>query len=442
MRRAVLVVAVLVVLSGCASLPLGGHPPGDPDDDRLGWENGYWYDDPVGVTPEDGYNESELDAVVSRQMARIERIRELEFNETVPVEVVSREQYLANRSGGGGSDTHEAWNDQVWEGLFVVGESTGTGESFNDTLGVSVQGYYAPGRSEIVIVSDSPTPTVDRRTLAHELVHALQDQQFGLGPNPDTQDRQLAVNGVIEGEANYLRAVYERRCGDEWDCIPLPESGDGGGGGGGGAFNDGLLLTIYQPYATGPTFVDRVRERGGWDAVDDLHERFPDSTEQVIHPGLYPDEEPVNVTVRDRSSEEWSRFDHDPVADTVGEASVYAMFVSNGVVVTDDRHGYRSDPSAGWAGDALVPYTNGSDGPEGAYVWKTVWDSEADAEEFLDAYRELLVGEGARQPRANVYVVPESSGFGDAFRVRRAGDTVVVVNAPTVADLDDVHAPP
>jgi hypothetical protein len=435
-------VVILVLLAGCTSA-IGTGPGDEPDSDRIGWENGYAYDDEVSVTPADGYNESEREAVVARAMARLERIRGLEFNHTVPVEVVSREEYRRNRSGNS-SETHVAWNDQVWEGLFAVGESTGTDESFDETLGAAVQGYYAPGREEIVIVSDSPTPTVDRRTLSHELVHALQHQHFGLGPSPDTQDGQLAHDGVIEGEANYLEGMYEQRCDGTWKCIPDPSSS---GGGGSDDINEGLLLTIYQPYATGPALVDSVRDQGvladllgnDWGAVDRLHDTMPESTEQVIHPETYPDEKPVNVTVPDRSADTWERFDHDPVADTVGEASIYAMFVSNDVVDPENRYAYRSAPSAGWGGDSLVPYdSNETADNEGAYVWVTAWDSETDAEQFHAAYLDLLDAHDASNPRGNIFVVPDGD-FADAFRVVRNGSRVRIVNAPTVEDLDGVH---
>jgi len=437
MRRALLV-AVLVVLAGCGSSVGFGvfDSTDDPDGDRLGWENGYWHDESVDVTPGDGYNASEREAAVARAMARVERIRGLEFNETVPVDVISREQYLRNRSTGPANETHNRWNNQVWEGLFLVGERTDVAETLNSTLGASVQGYYAPGDGEIVIVSDSPTPTIDRGTLAHELVHALQDQHFGLGGSPDTQDRQLATDGVIEGDANYVQRRYGERCDEEWDCLPRPQRGGGATPDG---YNRDLFLTIFQPYATGPTFVEAIRDRAGWDGVNDLYSSFPDSTEQTIHPDTYPDEAPVDVTVADRSSAEWSRFDHDPVADTVGEASIFVMFVANDAVPVRGGSVYRydSEASAGWGGDALVPYR--SDGEYG-YVWKTVWDTEADAEEFLDAYRNVLQGRNADTRGEGVYVVPESDAFGDAFRVTRDGRTVRIVNAPTVSELDGVHA--
>ncbi|MFB6140232.1 MAG: Hvo_1808 family surface protein [Halosimplex sp.] len=434
--RAVLVaLAVLVVLSGCTAPTTGGHPDGDPNSDRLGWENGHWYDDDLSLTPADGYNASEREALVARTMARVERIRRLEFNSTVPVDVVSREQYLANRSSGNASAVHGRWNDQVWESLFIVGEQSSFSNSSDDTLGQTVQGYYSPGKDAIVVVSDSSTPTIDRATLAHELVHALQDQHFGFGPNAETQDRQLAERGVTEGDARYVESIYSRRCESEWSCIPEPEPS--GGGGASADYNRGLFLTIYTPYAAGSQFIDRVRDRGGWSAVDDLYGEWPDSTEQIIHPDLYPNEQPVNVTVPDRSSEEWHRFDVDPVADTVGEASIYAMLVHNGAVDPENRYGYRSKPSAGWGGDSVVPYTNGT---AGAYVWTTAWDTETDATQFLDAYREVLAHHDARNPRGNVYVVPEDDPFGDAFRVVRNGKRVRIVNAPTVDALDEVHS--
>ena len=440
MRRALLVVlAFLVVLAGCSNLPFVGHPPEPRGGDAIGWENGYWYDDPVSVTTEDGLNESELEAVTARTMARIERIRDREFEQTVPVEIISRSEYR-NRSQstrGGAGPPGDPWNDQVWESLLLVGEDSGSSEAIDDTRTSSVLGYYSPSRDSIVIVSPNETPVVDRGTLAHELVHALQDQQFGLDSSARTQDTQLSRNGVVEGEANYIQQGYERRCGQQWDCIDTPDDSDGGGSGG-GERNAGVFTIILQPYVSGPQFVDSIYSSGGWDAVDALHDSLPESTEQVIHPDRYPDDTPETVTVTDRSNDEWERFDHDPVGDTVGEASIFATMYHNGQ--TDaDRYSYQSTPSDGWAGDTVVPYRNSSGG--GGYVWESEWDSAADAREFETAYEDALTEEhDASTPRTDIYVVPESSEFADAFRIVRSGTTVRIVNGPTVSDLDDIHS--
>ncbi|MCJ0619996.1 Hvo_1808 family surface protein [Haloarcula hispanica] len=449
--RKELLIALAVVLAGCTVPSFGGsdHPATPTGDDAIGYESGYWYDDSVSVTTDDGLNETEREAVVARTMARVEQVRDLEFKEPVPVSVISRAEYQ-NRSGGneggGSSRPQDPWNDQVWEALLLIGEDSGSSDEIDDTLSTTVQGYYSPSEDEIVIVSPTETPQIDRRTLSHELVHALQDQHFGLNGSAETQDTQLSRQGVTEGEANYVRILYERRCGDGWGCIALPDrtSDDGGSSDGDDAsqqpsYNEGLFTVLYQPYVTGPRFVDQVRADGGWDAVDALHDDFPDSTEQVLHPEKYPDEEPVNVSVADRSSDEWSRFDHDPVGDTVGETSIYAMMYHNGQT-EGDRYSYESEISAGWGGDLVVPYRNGSGGY--GYVWETRWDTEEDASEFAQAYRAALTEEhDASQPRSNVYVVPADDQFNDAFRVVRSGKTVRIVNGPTVSDLDEIHQP-
>ncbi|WP_224448427.1 Hvo_1808 family surface protein [Haloprofundus salilacus] len=448
--RITLALVVCLVFAGCAAPLTDGSALGDGfghanDEDRLGWENGYAYDDPLNIDQSDGLNESEREAFVARTMARVEKIRGLEFEEPVPVEVITREEYR-QQSGGASDPKYEAWNNQVWESLLLVGEDRNVSDVMDSVYGGSVLGYYSPSEDRIVIVSDSETPTIDRTTLAHELVHALQDQQFGLEGSPVTQDGQLARNGIVEGDARYTETLYERRCGTEWDCVPRPDNGGGGGGGDTGA--PGVFLTIYAPYADGPQFVHTLYERGGWDAVNAVYEDKPRSTEQIIHPPKYPNETPANVSVDDRSSTEWSRFDTKPVADTVGEASLYAMFWQNGYI---DRESLQNSPdefspynyshpaTEGWAGDAIVPYE--SDDGEYGYVFQSEWDSQKDAREFADAYRATLTTRlDAEQVGDGVYRVDDDSPFGDAFRVRQNGTTVTIVNAPTTGQLDEVHA--
>ena len=229
MRKALAValLTLLVGLAGCSvpnvpGIPgFSGHPDAPPGGDTLGWENGYWYDDPVNVTTDDGLNASEREAVTARTMARVERVRGLEFTETVPVEVISRAEYR-NRSRGNGTTggaPADPWNDQVWESLLLIGESQGSSEAITDTRSSSVLGYYSPSRDQITVVSPTETPTVSRSTLSHELVHALQDQQFGLSGSPETQDTQLSRNGLIEGDATYTQQLYEGRCERDWECI-------------------------------------------------------------------------------------------------------------------------------------------------------------------------------------------------------------------------------
>ncbi|WP_135820544.1 Hvo_1808 family surface protein [Halostella litorea] len=430
MRVRVLVVACLLVTAGCA-LPGGRDTPAGHDEDPLGWEDGRWYDDGVDVDASDGLDERELEAVTARAKARVERIRGLEFEGDVSVEVISRAEF---RERGGLGRSYSAHDDQVWEAALLVGEDTTAQAAFGEVYGGSVAGYYSGGR--IVVVADDPdVAAVSRETLVHELVHALQAQHLRLGGSASSVDGRRAATALVEGDANYVMDRYEERCGSEWDCIERAQRGSSSR-----SYNRGLFVATFLPYSDGPELVSDLRERGGWDAVDGAYDDMPASTEQVIHPERYPDEKPVDVTVPDRSADGWERFGG---TETLGEATLYATFRHNGVIPEDHltsdarRYNYSHPITDGWAGDTVVPYRSGG---EFGYVFESEWDTVADAREFAGAYRDLLGERDATAVGDGVYRVPEDDAFGDAFRVVREGRTVRVVNAPTVDDLPAVHA--
>ncbi|MWG34972.1 Hvo_1808 family surface protein [Halomarina oriensis] len=421
--------AVLVVLAGCSLPAIGPGAPEDPND-RLGYEAGYTADASLSVTTDDGLNESEREAVLGRTMARVEELRGLEFERTVEVELISREEY---RSGGSSTPApaERAFVNARWEALFGVGEDADATASFEQVYGSSVIGFYSNDR--IVIVSDSETPQLDSRTLAHELLHALQDQHLGFGPRRTTFDGSRAREGLVEGDANYVETLYEQRCGTEWDCLAVPERPESPG-----SFNRAIYGAIIQPYVEGPRFVRTIHDRGGWEAVNDAYERFPESTEQTIHPERYPDEPVAEVTVEDRSAAAWERIERDRQTDRLGEVAVYTMFQTNDLLEDHERYNYSHPASTGWAGDRLVPYTNAETGGAG-YVWRLTWDSPSEAREFADAYRELLRSKNATSEGGDVFVIP-TGPYADAFRVTVDGDTVTVVNAPTREELDAVYS--
>jgi len=426
-------VACLVVLAGCTGsfVPTDSDPDGLRLDDGLGTVDGIDHDDELAVTAADGLNETEQDLLVTRTMARIEAIRGLPFERDVDVEVITRAEYRSDRSNGSTDRTHAAWNNQVWRATFLVGADRDVEQVLDETFGASVLGFYDVGEDRIVLVSDAEEPTVGKETLVHELVHALQDQQFGLDDSPETQDGQLARQGAVEGEAELVPDRYFERCGDEWSCIRPPEPSTGGPD----DAHIGVLRVLSHPYSSGPDFVERVYDRGGWDAVDDLHANLPVSTTQIIHPDKYPDERPVEVTVPDRSNAEWSRFDHDPVGERVGEATLNVMFRENGVIQASGDDRYSHQVTAGWRGDKLVPYRHGE---EFGYVWELEWESADDAATFAEHYRELLDRHDAVERGADAYLVRDGP-FAGAYRVTRTGTSVRIVNGPTVAALSAIH---
>jgi len=429
MKR-LLLVATVVVLAGCT-----GFLPDDGDSgrelpDEVGEVENVSYDEDIDVDASDGLSEAELDPFVKRSMARVEVVRERSYKRPVDVELITRAEYREAYNDQFTDETRAAWRNQLWKGLFIVGDDRDAVAVLDETFGAAVQGFYDPGEETIFIVSDNEEARINKQTLVHELVHAIQHQHFGLGSDADTWDAEQAYESVIEGEAAVVPDRYLDNC-DDWGCLR-----PGGDATASSDADPDVLLVVRLPYTAGADFVEAIEDEGGWEAVDDLHENPPDTTAEVIHPDRHGDIDPADVEVEDRSTPAWSRFDHDPVGETLGEASMFAMLATNGGIETDDIRSYDHPATEGWAGDQFVPYRNG-DGF--GYVWETVWESSDDAREFEEAYEQMLDEQGGLARGANSHTI-QSGPFEGGYRVLRAGSTVRIVHAPSVRDLSAVHA--
>ncbi|WP_276258575.1 Hvo_1808 family surface protein [Haloglomus litoreum] len=452
----------------------------DPATDRLGWEDGYWYNESVAYNATDGLNATERQALVARSMARVEHLRQLEFRETVPVRIINRSTYREQYAGGGANYTAEfrTFDNAKFEAMFLIGEDRDSLNVQNSNRGSNVLGFYSPRNDSIVVVSESTPPKLrDELTLGHELTHALQDQVYNLtNYTRPTREVYNAYNGLFEGDSHYTEQLYRQRCNGEWSCLSLPS--EGAGGGGGGDIHFGVYFLNFFPYSDGPPFVRYHRDAGGWDRVNAMYDDPPASSEQVIYPAKYGEDQPTNVSLQDRNGGVWERVrpappregQRRPAYASLGQSAMSAMFaytltdpynrsVVDGTREFINREGGRvdrQDPfnydlrwTSGWDGDRMHVYrnataaaeTNGSTNAT-AYVWKSVWDSPEEAREFARGYRLLLEhwkGQRVSGDRVEYVYEVDRLPFEDAFRVRVDGDTVVITNAPTVDALDAVR---
>ncbi|WP_253737047.1 Hvo_1808 family surface protein [Halohasta salina] len=421
----------------------------ETEDDRIGCVDGVCHDDDLDFETTTNLSAAELDVLVDRTMARVEELRGEEFTEDVSVEVQSRAAFRKEGLVGNtpANETFDRWNDVVWKALFVVGDDREAADAIDSTVGGAVNGFYDPNENRIVIITpNAEAPTVSERTLLHELTHAMQDQRHDLGAAAlarDTQDADLAVDGVVEGEAVYLETRYEQQCEDgNWACFDDPRTGGTDDGGGS---NSGLLFLLLQPYSDGPGYIHETVDTEGWDGVDERLQAPPRTTSEIIH------REPVESTrldVPDESTAEWERYPAHGVggAEVAGEASIYVMLWyqartydaetidPSSIRDTDsefDRYNYVSEPSDGWVGDELVPYRRGDDD---GYVWTTEWETAADAAEFQRAYGAILDAHDATETESGAYEVSNGS-FSGVYAVETDRTRVRIVHAPTEAGL-------
>lgn len=460
-----LVTSVVVPATAPAASVADHQPPADPPTDRLGWEDGRWYNESIDADPSDGLNRSELEAYVARAMARVEVIRETEFRRDVPVTVVSRDEFRSSGGIGGGQPVaRTAWESQLYEAAFIIGEQTSLREARSVAQTEGVAGFYSSNQDRIVIIRGDGQSTINEATLVHELTHALQDQYGYLGERPtETRDARLADRSVIEGDAVYVQSRFRQRCGAEWSCL-------GGRTGVGsraqtGEINRGLLTWRLSPYLTGREYVRALQQSEGWEAVD---ARLANLSRVASTRAIIADETgdgPTQLDVEDRSAAGWEPYFYgDDGANRIGQAGVFSMLVyqadAYGAETVDPEqlrrvgvdgidqvetqippYAFESEPSNGLVTDRLIPYHRaGNRTAAAAYVWVTAWKSAAEAREFTDAYRAILEAHDAEVVNASTgaYLIRDGT-FADAFRVERNGSRVVVTNAPTQAALGAVR---
>lgn len=464
---AVALVAVLV-LSGCTvgyqpSVPERSDPPSE---DHLGYYNGYWYDDTFEFDTEDGLDDGETEAVVSRAMARVQLLRGLRFEEDIEVELITREAFNEEFDDvwRDPPEGRQALDNAQHEALFLVGPDEDVVDVRRRNQGGTVLGFYQSSQERLVVVSaNQPATLDDELTLAHELVHALQDQRFGLrAPADTTADAVNARNGLVEGDATVVERAYERRCeSGVWQCV---ESGTDSGGTLPSEFNWGVYFFGFFPYAEGPGFVEHHRGGGNWSAVDAMHGEYPVTSAEIIAPETYGSDDYGEATVHDRTRAGWERVTVENGSDaaTVGRAGLASMFAytayagdGEGVIARDEFRNAGSsglDPDSpytydvpyteGWYGDRLHAYER--DG-ETAHVWNVTFDDAGDAATFRRGYGQVIEHWGG-QRRASaaggtVWTLDDRGRFDGAVRVQRDGNSVTVVKAPSRAALNSVYAP-
>jgi len=455
-RKRARILILVTVLWGCVAV--GGVSA------ETGVVDGVEYDDKFAFEkPLEG---EEVDAVISRAMARVEHIRQREFKDRPRVE--SLEQGDVPGAGSDVNRTQEGdWNDVVWKAMLIIGDDRYANQAIADTFGSATAGFYETdgqmgagnetnesGRGRIGLVGEIHEPT-----LAHELIHVMQDQYYNLSAerlNPPVQDEQLAGDGVVEGEAEYVRYLYEDRCETDWQCYTSE-----GGGTGTEAPDEsvrdthlGILFVAFQPYSDGSQYVHELVQDGGWEAVDEAFEKPPNTSREIIH--REPHERP-EFGFEDTAEEGWSLFDSGRDGyDIAGEASVFVTFwyqshplgyglnvvESTGFSRSDDeysRYDYVSDVSEGLAADRIYPYYRETEEGENetGFLWLTTWDTPEDAELFADKYAEVLEGHGGENLGNSTWFV--EGEFSGAYHIAHRGREVTVVHGPTVESLGEVR---
>jgi hypothetical protein len=318
--------------------------------------------------------------LVARMLRRVEAARGLESKKPVPGVLLDRPALIARVKEHVLKELPaEAIRDEGLElALFGFIPTKFDYESAEyDLLQQQLAGYYEPADGTMYMASDLGDQEAEA-TLAHELVHALQDQRWDLGDRskyrPGDGDRSEAVSALAEGDATSAMfdvMIAHAAPGSGKTAVDLPddvfsEQIRAGMNEGPSAKAPHVMRTsLAAPYIYGTLFVHALRRQGGWAAVNHAWDDPPTTTEQILHVDKWQaHEQPVKIAAPSFATlgPGWKVSDED----SEGELGLRLALEE----WTDPKA--AADLSAGWGGDRGVLLTNGD---RAAFAWRLEYDA-------------------------------------------------------------------
>ncbi len=299
---------------------------------------------------------------MTRALARVEGLRELKATKAIGGKYISRpELRRVLREHAAREIPPEALEHEAIVLKLIGAIPTGYPfvEKQFEILGTEIAGLYEPSDKTMYLLSDLG-PREAEATLLHELVHALQDQHFGLRTRmryrKGNGDALAAASALGEGDATY---VMMKAVGQPPEPTALrvamaasaqkPDQP---------AFLSNALISSY---VYGYEFVYTLVRDGGMTAVNQAWARAPTTSEQILHLAKWRAGEPaIEVTP--------PRVDHTVDSDSLGEVGLRTYLELGG-----------SKPDAaiaasGWGGDRG---SLGMDGETVRYAWHYRADVDA-----------------------------------------------------------------
>ncbi len=254
-------------------------------------------------------------------------------------------------------------------------------------------GFYDPLR-KTMFIADWPTQDQQSLALAHELTHALQDQNFDLDkflhaqrPNDDaTNARQAVVEGYATAAmiakmvapfdlANMplLQPLLEQVIHSQFEEFPN--------------FSKAPYFFRFEalfPYVHGLTFMQRGMQEGGWKKLNTVFADPPTATKEIFDPAAYFERKPLPSFALPRPQALDRHQDLQFLSEnTMGEMQYYAVlaqFISESEAKTTGE---------GWLADRYILYERPGS-RNYALVARTRWTSTETALAFFRDYHEIL----------------------------------------------------
>jgi hypothetical protein len=301
-----------------------------------------------------------------------------------------------------------------------------------DLLSEQAAAFYDYNKKRLFILDSTKDDEEAHLALVHELAHALADQHHNLGKymkegNPD-DDASTARQAVMEGQATWLSWAYlfwSRNGRGEIPQNRLDELANSAGAEGPVYSSAPLYIreSLVFPYNRGILFQDAVFRKLGRKAFDEVFDRPPVSTHQILHPDAYFSKQAPDITdapTLDKPplDKQRARQFRELAEGVLGEFDVSALLRQ----YTEDLAGAAE--ASHFRGGSYRLYENKRD-KHPVLTFVVDWDSPEAAQTFLAMYRQVLKGKW-RKLEVAAQSTSELTGTGDSgkFQVHAMGNAV------------------
>ncbi|MGH9593019.1 MAG: ImmA/IrrE family metallo-endopeptidase [Bryobacteraceae bacterium] len=375
---------------------------------------------------------------VDEMLKGLSEITGWKVRRNVPSETLSRDKFAKMVDEGvkgaeGDKETHAA--EVTLKMLGLVPQDFDLARESADLITEQAAAFYDYRKKRLFVLDTNQSSDEQRLALAHELAHALADQQHPLqkyiNGAKDDEDA-TARQAVVEGQATWLSWAYlSRRSGRkaEVPAALLDELANSAGATGDGfpVFSQAPLYireSLTFPYTDGMRFQDAVYRRLGSAAFERVFRDPPRDTQQIIHPDIYlaaiAPVWPMPLALDSVIGKDARHFH------AIGEGDIGEFDFS---VLLRQFIGERvgREASSHWRGGSYRLYEN-KETKAPLLAHASEWDSPESARAFFTLYRKVLAGKWKKLEIASSSD-REITGSGDSgrFTVRLDGSIVQAI---------------
>ncbi len=357
---------------------------------------------------------------------------------TVPSEVLPREKFAKMADEGARDAEHdkETHAAEITLKMFgLVPQDFNLARESADLITEQAAAFYDYKKKRLFVMDTTSSSDEQLLALAHELAHALADQQHPLKRylNGGKEDEDAtARQAVVEGQATWLSWAYLARRSGRKAEVPaalLDDLADSAGATGDNfpVFSQAPLYireSLTFPYTEGMRFQDAVYRRLGSSAFERVFEDPPRNTQQIIHPNAYlagrPATSPTPPALETVMGKDARRF-HMIGDGDIGEFDFSVLLRQ----FIGDQEGRAA--SSHWRGGNYRLFEN-KETKNPVLAFASEWDSPEAARTFFELYQKVLAGKW-KKLEIESSSDREINGSGDSgrFTVRLDGSIVQAI---------------